>query len=74
MIASRRKQIETLAGELRRRREAPEVHSILSLLTLAYEEAKEALVTSTGETVARAQGEALAYKKLIALLTRDPLA
>jgi hypothetical protein len=73
-MISKRKQIETLAGDLRRRRETTEVYNVLALLNLVYDDAKETLVTATGDTVARAQGEAQAYKKLIALLTREPLA
>lgn len=65
-------QIERLASELQKS-QSIEAEKAKQLVDLMFEDAKDKLVSSSGDDTLRLQGEAKAFERLYTLLTRLPL-
>jgi hypothetical protein len=66
----RRQKQEALVKQIRDRAASFEVQSVLDLLTMLLEGAKNNLLTCNSNDFNRLQGEAQTYDKLMRLLTR----
>lgn len=71
MISNRRSRQHQLVQALQERKASFEVQHMLELLGLLLEETKDNLTTCAPGEVARMQGEAQTYDKLIRQITRN---
>ena len=71
MQGSSRARAAQAAKQLYNLRETSEILLVKQLLEALLEEAKDGLLTATLEGFSKKQGEALAYDKLLRMLTRS---
>lgn len=71
MKADRKARQQELASNIRRS-QLPDAAAVKELLGLLIDDVKDSLVTAAPSSFAQLQGEAQAFKRLLAMVTKEP--